>query len=77
MLALYVCVKLNLQIKLLIGRIKMITKQQKHLNYKERINLGSYYTNTEHVSRAWNFVNPYIDSDFIILDSSCGYGNFL
>ena len=55
----------------------MIAKQQKHLNYKERINLGSYYTNTEHISCVWDFINPYINNNFIILDSSCGYGNFL
>ncbi len=55
----------------------MQTTEQTHLRYKDRINLGSYYTDLKHVDTAWDFINPYIDNNFVILDSSCGYGNFL
>lgn len=50
---------------------------QKHLSYKKTINLGSYYTNSDHISNVFDFIAPYIDKSFTILDSSCGYGNFL
>ena len=45
-----------------------MSKHQNHLNYENRINLGSYYTSTKYT---------YIDNTWTILDSSCGYGNFL
>jgi len=51
--------------------------EQNHLKYKNRINLGSYYTDTKHVDTVWDFIEPHIDDDFIVLDTSCGYGNFL
>ncbi len=51
--------------------------EQNHLKSKDRINLGSYYTSTEHTSVVWEFVEPYIDNSWTVLDSSCGYGNFL
>jgi len=50
---------------------------QNHLNYTDRINLWSYYTNIEHVQIVWDMIEKYINSEIIILDSSCGYWNFL
>lgn len=49
---------------------------QSHLNHLDTVNLGSYYTNLKHVQVAWDLILPYINNDFVILDSSCGYGNF-
>ncbi len=51
--------------------------EQYHLKTKDRINLGSYYTSTEHTNTVWKFVRSYIDDSWTVLDSSCGYGNFL
>ncbi|CUU39290.1 Hypothetical protein BN2458_PEG0404 [Helicobacter typhlonius] len=40
-----------------------------HLSTKERINLGSFYTN--------EFLVQYVDfKEYVLLDSSCGSGNF-
>jgi len=50
---------------------------QEHLEYKDRVNLGSYYTPTTFVERAWEFIVPYIDSQITVIDSACGYGDFL
>ncbi len=52
---------------------------QKHLNYKETINLGSYYTPRLIVDLTYSILKKNIDNtkDFVILDSSCGYGSFL
>jgi len=55
----------------------MIAMEQNHLKYKDRINLGSFYTDLKHVDIAWDFIESHIDNNFIVLDSSCGYGNFL
>ncbi|MFH0856840.1 MAG: SAM-dependent methyltransferase [bacterium] len=52
---------------------------QKHLNYTDKINLGSYYTPDSIVDSAYSILQKNIPNirDFIILDSSCGYGSFL
>ncbi len=50
---------------------------QAHLGYKSRINLGSYYTPTEIVNIAWQIIAPYVHSQTAIIDSTCGYGDFL
>ncbi len=50
---------------------------QKHLGYKARVNLGSYYTPPDCVDLAWNMLQPHIDAGTIVMDSACGYGNFL
>ncbi len=50
---------------------------QDHLGYSERVNLGSYYTGSEYVSIVWDFIRPFIGTNSVLLDSSCGYGNFL
>ena len=43
----------------------------------DKINLGSYYTPTTIVDIAWQMLNPPIDKQATILDTTCGYGNFL
>lgn len=52
---------------------------QKHLNYIDTVNLGSYYTPEAIVDLAYSILQKNISGieDFIILDSSCGYGSFL
>ena len=50
---------------------------QVHLEYKDRVNLGSYYTPPSIVDIAWDMIDPHITSETIILDSACGYGDFL
>lgn len=51
-------------------------QQQDHLDHHSRINLGSYYTNTEFVDIVWDMIDGYIDKTTIVADTSCGYGNF-
>ncbi len=53
----------------------MITNQR-HLKYKDKINLGAFYTPQEYVNIVWNKITPFLNSKSIVLDSSCGYGNF-
>ena len=50
---------------------------QEHLEYKDRVNLGSYYTPPKIVEMAWELIESYIDSQTTIIDSACGYGDFL
>jgi type I restriction-modification system DNA methylase subunit len=49
---------------------------QHHLQYKDKINLGAFYTPPEYVEIAWNLIKPFLSKESIVLDSSCGYGNF-
>lgn len=51
--------------------------QQNHLDYVDSVNLGSYYTPLDYVNKALDMLNPYIDSDTVIIDNACGYGNFI
>lgn len=51
--------------------------EQNHLQYADRVNLGAYYTQSEFVQIAWDMLKNHTQKDSIILDSSCGYGNFL
>jgi hypothetical protein len=51
--------------------------QQNHLDYKSRINLGSYYTNNNLVESVWGMIDDFVDKNTIVADTSCGYGNFL
>ena len=44
---------------------------------KSRVNLGSYYTPTEIVNVAWEMIAPYVHSQTTVIDSACGYGDFL
>ena len=50
---------------------------QAHLAYESRVNLGSYYTPTEIVDVAWEMIAPYLHSQTAVIDSACGYGDFL
>lgn len=50
---------------------------QEHLEYEDRVNLGSYYTPPKFVEMAWELIKPYVHSQTIIIDSACGYGDFL
>ena len=50
---------------------------QTHLGYEDRVNLGSYYTPPKFVKLAWELIEPYIDSKTTIIDTACGYGDFL
>ena len=55
---------------------------QTHLSIKETISLGSFYTPSLLVGFAYNMLNKAISclsvrsSQYELLDSSCGYGNF-
>lgn len=51
-------------------------KNQYHLKYRDKINLGAFYTPTEYVDIAWNMIKPFLNKKSVVLDSSCGYGNF-
>lgn len=51
-------------------------KNQYHLNYYDKINLGAFYTPTKYVDIVWEMIKPFINNKSIVLDSSCGYGNF-
>ena len=50
---------------------------QRHLQFQDRVNLGSYYTPPEIVNLAWQMINPHLDSQTTIIDTACGYGDFL
>ena len=50
---------------------------QAHLAYESRVNLGSYYTPPEIVNIAWEVIAPYLNSQTTVIDSACGYGDFL
>ncbi len=50
---------------------------QAHLAYESRVNLGSYYTPPEIVGTAWKMIAPYVRSQTTVIDSACGYGDFL
>lgn len=54
-------------------------KNQNHLSYKDTINFGSYYTPNKIVELTYSIILKNIKNikDFVILDSSCGYGSFL
>ncbi|MXX94982.1 MAG: N-6 DNA methylase [Gammaproteobacteria bacterium] len=50
---------------------------QTHLRYEDRVNQGSYYTPPHIVQTALDLVSPYIESNSVVFDSACGYGDFL
>lgn len=52
---------------------------QKHLNRIDTVNFGSYYTPEIIVDLSYSILQKNVPDikDFIILDSSCGYGSFL
>ena len=51
--------------------------QQTHLNYIDKVNRGAYYTQDEYVAVAWDMIKSRIDINTVLIDTSCGYGNFL
>ena len=53
--------------------------KQTHLNLKQTINLGSYYTPEKFISKCYQFLKKEIKNfnDYSLIDTSCGYGNFL
>lgn len=53
--------------------------EQKHLDEKSTINLGSYYTPTHLILLVYEMLKTSVDNfeKYTILDSSCGYGSFL
>lgn len=51
---------------------------QTHLNKKDKINLGSFYTADFLVNEVFTMLRKYADfKECVLLDSSCGSGNFL
>ena len=56
---------------------KPMIQNQQHLKYQEKINLGSFYTPQKYINIVWNKIKIFLNSQSIVLDSSCGYGNFL
>ena len=49
-----------------------------HLSTQEKINLGSFYTADFLVNAVYIMLKKYVESkDYVLLDSSCGSGNFL
>lgn len=54
-----------------------ITKQN-HLNVQETINHGSFYTCDSLIKKTYKLLEKYVNvSKYIVLDTSCGYGDFL
>jgi predicted RNA methylase len=53
--------------------------EQRHLNHKDTVNLGSYYTPTWLVEMVYSLIEKNVPDaqDYYILDTSCGYGGFL
>ncbi|MCL1947748.1 MAG: SAM-dependent methyltransferase [Chitinivibrionia bacterium] len=56
----------------------MLSKQE-HLNRKDAINLGSFYTSQIIVDLTYSLLQKNVENfaQFTVLDSSCGYGSFL
>ncbi len=56
-----------------------MNKNQRHLNYADTINLGSYYTPEVIVDLSYSLLQKNINDvkAWTIVDSSCGYGSFL
>lgn len=56
-----------------------MSRNQRHLNHIDAINLGSYYTPEVIVDLAYSILQNNIKDikNFSIIDSSCGYGSFL
>lgn len=52
---------------------------QAHLSFKDTVNFGSFYTPQNLVEKAYKLLKMHIFNlnDYKIIDTSCGYGNFL
>lgn len=55
-----------------------MTGVEHHLNFVDKVNLGSYYTPDKIVRLAYNLMEKHISNfnQYVILDTSCGYGSF-
>jgi predicted RNA methylase len=53
--------------------------EQKHLDHKDTINLGSYYTPAPLVDMVYTLIQKNVpdSTDYRVVDTSCGYGGFL
>lgn len=52
--------------------------EQTHLGLREQVDLGSFYTPPFLVQKVYELLSPYIHpEEYVLLDSSCGYGSFL
>ena len=49
---------------------------QTHLNKNATINLGSFYTPKFIVQKAYELLEKINLKDYLLFDSSCGYGDF-
>lgn len=56
-----------------------IMENQKHLNHRSQIDLGSFYTPKNIVHETFGIIGKNIKNteDFVLADTSCGYGSFL
>ena len=65
--------------KFKIKSISGVMKEQEHLNFEDTVNQGSYYTPPEFVDLVYKFISKNVQDweKYTILDTSCGYGNFL
>ncbi len=52
------------------------SNNQEHLKFQDRINLGAFYTPQEYIDIVWDKIAPFLTFRSVVLDSSCGYGNF-
>lgn len=52
--------------------------EQTHLKYRERINLGSYYTKPHLVNLVYGLLRKNVSNfkEHVLIDTSCGYGSF-
>jgi len=57
----------------------LILSNQIHLTYNDKINYGSFYTPKHIVEIVYDLINKHTLclTDYKIIDTSCGYGNFL
>ncbi|MDR1866714.1 MAG: SAM-dependent methyltransferase [Treponema sp.] len=53
--------------------------EQKHLNVERTVNQGSFYTPPHLVDMVYDLINSHVNriEDYIIVDTSCGYGSML
>ena len=50
---------------------------QKHLSKERAVNLGSFYTPTNIVQKAYELLQKRVNlKDFLLFDNACGYGDF-
>ena len=54
----------------------MVAINQNHLTHIDKINLGAFYTPQKYIKKVWDYIGHFVDEKSVILDSSCGYGNF-